>query len=126
MSDEQGVGRCPKRAEGFGHVWVSWRVDPRRSCEFCGAPGRDNRTLGETGGFFGRATMARYDMSGPLAAPMQNGLGKPEIAYPKGVPPAVAAKVAEIIADKKRRDAEAVASGTARPGQIAGAPKGKR
>lgn len=121
MTEIVGVGECPKRAEGLGHVWVSWRADPRRSCEFCGRPGRDGKD--ETGGYFGQVTGGRVDFFSGMKAPMQSGTGDPSKAWPapKGTPPLVAAKVAEIIADKKRRDAEAVASGTARPGQIAGA-----
>jgi len=118
-----GVGKCPKRIEGLGHVWKSPHVDSRRSCEFCGRPGRDG--VNETGGYFAKATMGRHDVFANLKAPMESGSHDPVKAHPKGMPPAVAAKVAEIIADKKRRDAEAVANGTARPGQIAGA-KGAR
>lgn len=122
MIEDRGVGNCPKRPEGFGHVWKSWRVDPRKSCEFCGRPGRDNLKLGESGGFFAEATDARYEVFASLAAPMTSGTGKVR----DDLTPAQLAKAEEIVADKKRRDAEAVASGTARPGQIAGAPKGSR
>jgi hypothetical protein len=114
-----GVGTCPENAAG--HVWG--RHDSRRACVFCGRPGRDNSKLGEapdTGGFFAQATAARYDVFAGLAAPMVSGSGKP-----RELTEAQRAKVEEIIADKKRRDAEAVAAGTARPGQIAGAPKGR-
>jgi hypothetical protein len=121
VSEPLGVGDCPKRPEGFGHIWKSWKVDPRKSCEFCGRPGRDNLLLGESGGFFAEATDARYEVFAGLAAPMQSGTGKP-----RELTAEQQARVDVIIADKKRRDAEAVANGTARPGQIAGAPKGSK
>lgn len=115
-----GVGDCPDRADGLGHVFKSWRVDPRRSCEFCGRPGRDNFYLGESGGYFAEATGARTGVFSGLRAPMESGTGKSEKVQHS---PEQDAKVAEIIAGKKRRDAEAVAGGSARPGQVAGAPK---
>jgi hypothetical protein len=70
VSDEpKGVGQCMARGDGLGHVWRAWYDDPRKSCEFCGMPGRDNRTLGESGGFYGQATMARNELFSTLAAP---------------------------------------------------------
>lgn len=69
MSEPIGIGQCPKRVDGFGHVWQSWRVDARRSCEFCGRPGRDNLRLGESGGFFGEATAARAEVFSGLRQP---------------------------------------------------------
>lgn len=118
-----GVGNCPERPEGFGHVWASWRVNSRKSCVHCGRPGRDNSPIGgpaDTGGFFAEATAARYGVVAPLHGPMDPGSGKV-----RDLTAAQQLRVAEIIADKRRRDAEAVAAGSARPGQIAGAPKGK-
>jgi hypothetical protein len=123
VNAEIGVGDCPERPEGFGHIWKSWRDDSRKSCRFCGRPGRDNSPIDgpkETGGYFAMATAGRTEIFSGLKAPMSSGDGKV-----KDLSEAQQAKVAEIVADKKRRDAEAVANGTARPGQIAGA-KGKR
>lgn len=119
---EQGVGDCPKRPDGLGHMWASWRVDPFRSCEFCGTHGREpalnfdgqGMKPNQGGGYFARVTAMRSDFFSGLKAPMENGTGKAPAAAPSG-------RAAEIVADKKRRDAEAVANGTARPGQIAGA-----
>lgn len=65
----RGVGDCPKRDDGLGHVWSKWFDDPRKSCTFCGRPGRDNVTLGETGGFFAEATHARMEVFDRLVAP---------------------------------------------------------
>lgn len=112
------MGDCPDRPDGFGHVWSSWKVDARKSCVFCGRPGRDGK--GEEGGFFAEATAARYAIVAPLATPMFAGTGKP-----RDLTPEQAARAAAIVEDKRRRDAEAVANGTARPGQVAGA-KGKK
>jgi hypothetical protein len=75
MSEAQGIGRCPERADGLGHVWAPWYEDPRKSCTFCGAPGRDNLKLGETGGFYGQATMARTNLFDTLTTP-QSAFGK--------------------------------------------------
>jgi hypothetical protein len=124
LNAEIGIGTCPERPEGFGHVWKSWMEDSRKSCRFCGRPGRDNTPLGgphDTGGFFAEATMARREVVGGLVTPMTLGTGKVR----DDLSPAQQARADAIVEDKKRRDAEAVANGTARPGQIAGA-KGKR
>jgi hypothetical protein len=62
VSADIGVGDCPNRPDGFGHVWRSARDDSRRSCKFCGRPGRDNTPIGgvhDTGGFFAEATASR-------------------------------------------------------------------
>jgi hypothetical protein len=74
--NELGVGDCPERPEGFGHIWKSWMDDPRKSCRFCGRPGRDNKELNESGGYFAEATAARGERFSGLKAPMQNGTGK--------------------------------------------------
>jgi hypothetical protein len=108
---ELGVGVCPNRPEGFGHSWRSARDDSRRSCQFCGRPGRDNTPIGgvhDSGGFFAEATASRSETVGGLNTRRE-------------LTDAQKARAAEIVADKKRRDAEAVEAGTARPGQIAGA-----
>jgi hypothetical protein len=78
MSVDVGVGVCPKRDEGLGHVWESWRVDPRKPCVFCGRPGRDNVFKGESGGFFAEATAARSASFQALKPTMESGSGKPE------------------------------------------------
>jgi hypothetical protein len=115
MTEDRGVGQCPDRAEGFGHIWKSWKIDPRRSCEFCGHPGRDNIDLGETGGYFAKATAARHEIFAGLKAPMDAGSGKV-----RDLSDAQKAKAAEIVEDKKRRDALARESGVGRPGQLRG------
>jgi hypothetical protein len=122
IETERGVGDCPKRPEGFGHIWAGVKAsgDSRNPCRFCGYPGRGDARKGEPG-FFQEATAARHTMFAMVKAPMVSGTGKVR----EDLTPAQLAKAAEIVADKKRRDAEAVANGTARPGQIAGAPKGK-
>jgi predicted transcriptional regulator len=65
---EQGVGVCPKRAPGLGHVWAGVHAsgDSRNPCRFCGTPGRQardaqGRPVGEPG-FFERATDGRSDV----------------------------------------------------------------
>jgi hypothetical protein len=107
---ERGVGDCPERPEGFGHVWAGVKAsgDERNPCRFCGYPGRGSALKGEHG-FFQEAT-AR--------------VGNRLVEYVMPDEATREARAAVIVADKKRRDAEAVASGTARPGQVAGAPKG--
>jgi predicted nucleic acid-binding Zn-ribbon protein len=98
---ERGVGQCPERPEGFGHVWAGAIAsgDSSNPCRFCEESGR---------AYFAAATRAR-------AAGFDN--------YERPSEEEREATAARIVADKKRRDAEAVANGTARPGQIAGAPK---
>jgi hypothetical protein len=114
VSEEVGVGDCPKRADGLGHVWASWKVDPRKSCVHCGRPGRDNLRNGESGGYFAAATAQRRELIGSAS-------------YHPGRELTVEqkAKAAAIVEDKRRRDSEAVADGSARPGQVAGV-KGQR
>lgn len=72
---EPGVGVCPKRAPGLGHVWAGVHAsgDSRNPCRFCGTPGRQardaqGRPVGEPG-FFERATMERLDVIGGLRTP---------------------------------------------------------
>lgn len=103
IETERGVGQCPDRPEGLGHVWAGANAsgDAQNPCRFCGTSGR---------AFFAVATAA-------VSAPWL-GYEKPDEATRK-------ARAATVVEDKKRRDAEAVASGTARPGQVVGAPKGK-
>lgn len=43
---ERGVGQCPRRDAGLGHVWRSPQEDPDRPCRFCGLAGRVH--LGES------------------------------------------------------------------------------
>lgn len=78
MTELVGVGDCPERGEGLGHVWKSWMVDPRRSCQFCGRPGRDNVLKGESGGYFAEATEAHAAQFDGLKPTMESGTGKPE------------------------------------------------
>lgn len=70
---EVGVGDCPDRAEGLGHVWAGTDPakggDSRNSCRFCKRPGRDNFFEGETGGFFAEATAARAELFSRLGQP---------------------------------------------------------
>jgi hypothetical protein len=72
---EQGVGVCPERAPGLGHVWAGVHAsgDDRNPCRFCGTPGRQardaqGRPVGEPG-FFERATQGRVDVIGGLRTP---------------------------------------------------------
>lgn len=99
MSVDRGVGECPKRDVGMGHVWKSWQVDPRRSCEFCGRPGRDNRDKNESGGFFAEATGARTAARALMQAPMESGTGDPRKAWPKGLPPLMTARAMQVRED---------------------------
>jgi hypothetical protein len=72
MTVDVGVGDCPKREDGLGHVWESWMVDPRKSCVHCGRPGRDNEKLGESGGYFAEATLARTELFDRVASPLSS------------------------------------------------------
>lgn len=70
---EVGVGDCPQRARGLGHVWTSWRVDEQRPCRFCGTPGRatrdaSGRQVGEDG-HFEASTKKRAETFAQLTAP---------------------------------------------------------
>lgn len=65
----RGVGNCPEREGDLGHVWKSWRVDPFKSCEFCGLHGREpaqgavpGYTGPQGGGFFAQATTERAEL----------------------------------------------------------------
>lgn len=77
MTEVVGIGSCPKRAEGLGHVWLSPYVDEYRSCEFCGTHGREpakNFDLtgakpNQGGGYFAQATMARVNFFDTLRPP---------------------------------------------------------
>ena len=59
---EQGVGDCPRREGGLGHVWSRSDLE-RRPCVFCGVPGRG------PGGFLDRATADRAELFARLRAP---------------------------------------------------------
>jgi hypothetical protein len=65
----RGVGDCPKRPEGFGHVWGE---GDERPCRFCRAPGRQKRVegtpVGEPG-HFERATASRAELFHRLRTP---------------------------------------------------------
>lgn len=57
-----GVGDCPERAEGLGHVWTSSKENSTRPCRYCGTLGRARRNAaGEIvePGFSDRATEER-------------------------------------------------------------------
>lgn len=108
---ERGVGECSKREDGGGHVWAHPRFDALRSCIYCGLHGRepaakDSAEPGkdEGGGHFARSGASRTELFSRLPAPMQSGTGDPKKAWPQGVPPAMAARAAEIVEAKKRRD----------------------
>lgn len=120
---------CPKN-DGLPHVWggVKATGDGTNPCVFCGAPGRlEQQRDVKNVGHFARATAAQtFTFPLDTKMPMTFGTGDPKKAWPDGMPPEMQARAAAIVEDKKRRDAEAVANGTARPGQVAGAPKGKR
>lgn len=67
-----GVGDCPKRPGTLGHVWKSHRVDPYRSCTYCGLHGREPAVgMGnggpEGGGYFAQATGERSALFSSLA-----------------------------------------------------------
>lgn len=106
IETERGVGQCPDRPIGFGHVWAGAHAsgDASNPCRFCGTSGRV---------FFQQATAAQADRVG-------------QMNYRRELTPAQKQRAAEVVADKRRRDAEMVAEGTARPGQVAGAPKAAR
>jgi hypothetical protein len=65
----QGVGDCPDRPGELGHIWKSAKDDERRSCRFCGRPGRDNLKKDESGGFFAEATGERVELFSRLRTP---------------------------------------------------------
>lgn len=74
---QQGVGVCPDRAPGLGHVWKSPRVDPFRSCVHCGLHGREPSLgtdpkangVNEGGGYFATHGRERMTMFDGLKAP---------------------------------------------------------
>jgi hypothetical protein len=106
-------GECPKNAEG--HVWASPREDPERPCVFCGLRGRLTRPVGqateERPNGLDEATKDRTEFFSGLQVPMQSGTGDPRKAWPNGMPPAMAARAARIVEEKRARDAEARKAG---------------
>lgn len=70
---EVGVGQCPERSQGLGHVWAGALAsgDRNNPCRFCGFAGRQ---------FFAEATAARAERFSRLKAPMQSGTGDPKKA----------------------------------------------
>jgi hypothetical protein len=48
----------------------------------------------------------RAEFFSRLRVPMQSGTGDPKKAWPGGMPPEMAARAAEIVEDKRRRDRE--------------------
>lgn len=73
---EQGVGACPKRLPGLGHVWAGPKAsgDERNPCVFgCGTFGRqardkDGKPTGPEG-YFERVTRERGEVFAGLAQP---------------------------------------------------------
>jgi predicted transcriptional regulator len=73
----QGVGDCPDRPGELGHIWKSAKEDDRRSCRFCGMPGRDNLARRDAkgnlrpdeGGFFAQATAERVELFSRMRTP---------------------------------------------------------
>jgi hypothetical protein len=108
-----GVGECPDRPEGLGHVWAGPKAskDESNPCVFCGTSGR---------AFFQKWSASRSLALMDVKLPMDPGTGKPRVLTAEQQ-----ARADAVVVDKKRRDAEAVANGTARPGQVAGV-KGQR
>jgi hypothetical protein len=62
MIDGPGVGDCPKRPEGLGHVWAGAMAtgDRENPCHYCGASGRD---------YFAQATGERAKLFRHLTQP---------------------------------------------------------
>lgn len=103
MLEDVGVGDCPGRGEGLGHVWSSSKVDSRKPCSFCGRPGRDGKD--EKGGFLAEATSGRAEFFSGLRVPMVSGSGDSKKAWPNGMPKDMverAAKVREDIVREQR------------------------
>ena len=100
---EEGVGVCPKRADGLGHVWSPVRTNPLRPCVHCGLPGRGDDQKSEHG-YIASAGSERAEMFQEMAIPMVSGSGNPEKAWPRGMPPSLALRAAEIRAAKSARD----------------------
>jgi hypothetical protein len=115
----QGVGNCPERPGELGHIWTSPRENPERPCVHCGLLGRQSRPVGEMvvakPNYLDMATGERHRVFSGVAASMQSGTGKA-----RELTDAQQAKAAEIVEDKKRRDAIARESGVGRPGQLRG------
>jgi hypothetical protein len=61
---ERGVGDCPERGDGLGHVWAGVKPEngggPENPCRFCGTSGR---------AFFRAATQDRVELFSHLRAP---------------------------------------------------------
>jgi predicted transcriptional regulator len=81
---DRGVGDCPERGVGLGHVWMGVKAsgDSRNPCRFCGTPGRQDRDaqgrpVGEPG-FFERAAQGRVDVLGDLRTPDSIAMRKPK------------------------------------------------
>jgi hypothetical protein len=71
MIDGPGVGVCPGRAPGLGHVWAGAMASGDRSnpCRYCGTSGR---------AFFAEATGGRAASFQRVKPTMESGTGKPE------------------------------------------------
>jgi hypothetical protein len=103
---EVGVGQCPDRPQGLGHVWAGAVAsgNARNPCRFCGYPGRGDARKGEHG-FFQEATSARLGAFAGLKAPMESGTGSAAKAWPKEMPEQ-RARVAKVREDIARADRE--------------------
>jgi hypothetical protein len=69
VEQEVGVGQCPERPKGLGHVWAGANAsgDASNPCRFCGTSGRE---------FFQRACAARMNGFVGVVLPMESGTGK--------------------------------------------------
>jgi hypothetical protein len=103
---EVGVGQCPDRPQGLGHVWAGAVAsgNARNPCRFCGYPGRGDARKGEHG-FFQEATSGRLARFAGLKAPMESGTGSAAKAWPRAVPEH-RARVAKVLEDVARADRE--------------------
>jgi hypothetical protein len=101
-----GVGVCPAREDGLGHVWRSPREDVMRPCVFgCGVNGREPEVQGrDSQGHLAEAGASRAEAFGAMRVPMENGTGKEEKAWPKGRSPERAERIARVQADIARAD----------------------
>jgi hypothetical protein len=95
---ERGVGQCPERPRGLGHVWAGALAsgDRNNPCRFCGYAGRQ---------FFAEATGARLAAFSAIKMPMQSGTGDASKAWPKEMPEQ-RARVAKVRDDIARADRE--------------------
>jgi hypothetical protein len=64
IESQRGVGQCPERPRGLGHVWAGTKAenggDESNPCRFCRYSGRR---------FFREATLDRYELHARLLHP---------------------------------------------------------